>query len=143
MKKAILLLLTVTTLLSGFTILSSAQETGITPYYSNLNSATVSYTITETGLAAVNISYYGKPGITTQVKSEIYLQKKVMGLFWQKVNIGTTDNVWTDSSTDCNGNFFHSFQLSETGTYRAVVKVTFYGTGGTPDVISDKYEDKW
>ena len=143
MKKAIIMLLTVTTLLSCFTIFSSAEDAEITPRYSNVNSANVSFAITETGLAAVDVSYFGKPGITTQVKSEIYLQKKVLGLFWQKVNIGTTDNVWIDYSTNCDGGFFHSFQLSDTGTYRAVVEITFSGTGGTPDVISDKYQDNW
>ena len=145
MKKAILLLLTVASLMSCMTFFASANadDYGIQPFYSNVNSATLDFVITDSGLAGVSVIYTGIQGVTTSVRCEIYIQKKNLGLFWNKVDIGITDNVWVDTSNKFHDNFSHTHQLSSTGTYRAVFKVTFNGTGGSPDVVEDKIERKY
>lgn len=145
MKKAILLLLTVASLMSCMTFFASANadDYGIQPFYSNVNSANLTFVINDSGLAGVRVSYTGIQGVTTLVRCEIYLQKKNLGLFWNKVDIGTSNNVWVDESNDFLDNFSHTHQLSSTGTYRAVFKVTFNGNGGSPDVIDEKIERKY
>ena len=75
--------------------------------------------------------------------STVYIQKKFLGLFWTKVDIGTTDDEWVDSSTNVSGAFSHSVQLGSSGTYRAVFEIKMYGSGGATDTIEDKIEKKY
>lgn len=141
MKKIIACFLIIATLVSLVPISACAEEnTSISPRYSNVNSCALAFIITDSGLAQVKVSYDGKIAYITQVRSEIYLQKKVLGIFWKKVDIGVTDNVWVDTSTENAYAFSHVFQLQDTGTYRAVFEVTFSGTGGADDVVEDKIE---
>ena len=143
MKKVLVLLLTITTLISCMTIYSSAEDYEIQPYYENIVRASTNFSITSSGLACVSATYYGYPDIMTEIKCEIYLQKRFLGLFWTTVDIGVPDNVWVDYSTSTNGNFYHEFQLSDTGTYKAVFKLTFFGNTYVQDVVEDEIEDKY
>lgn len=140
-KKIIVCLLIMATMISIIPISVCADEsTGASPRYSNANSCSLVFIISDSGLAQVKVSYVGRIGYTTNVRSEIYLQKRVLGIFWKKVDIGVTDNVWVDASTEDAYAFSHVHQLQETGTYRAVFEVTFSGTGGADDVIEEKIE---
>ena len=59
-----------------------------------------------------------------------------MGIFWTRVNIGYTNNVWHDSTTSYIYSNYFEFQLTSTGTYRVTVTYTVSGTGGPADVIT-------
>lgn len=143
MKKVIVLLLTVATLVSCMTIYSSADDYEIQPYYINIASASTSFNITSSGLARAGVTYYGYDNEISYVKCEIYLEKRFLGLFWNRVDIGVTDDVWIDYSYTVDGSIFHEIQLSDTGTYRAVFNVTIYGKSGANDVIEEKMEYKY
>lgn len=121
----------------------AAEPPFASPYLNNGINATTNFTISSSGRATVQVEYSGIKGTTTKVTSTIYLQKKILGLFWTTVDIGTTNDQWVDSSTRYEGYFIHSFQLESTGTYRAVFKVVFSGSGGADDVIEDKIEKKY
>mgnify|MGYP005772369545 CR=1 FL=1 len=143
MKKVIVLLLTVATLVSCMTIYSSADDYEIEPFYNNVGRASTNFNITSSGLARMGVTYYGFDDAISYVKSEIYLEKKFLGLFWNRVDIGVTDDVWVDYSYTVDGSIFHEFQLSDTGTYRAVFKVTIYGKNGLNDVIEEEIDQKY
>ena len=100
----------------------------------------VSFAITNTGYSEVDISYTGRSGYFFRVEITTYLQKKILGLFWTKVDIGEPNNEWFDASFVLSDIFIHNYQLSSKGTYRAVVEVRFIGTGGPDDVLTHKLE---
>ena len=143
MKKVIVLLLTVATLVSCMAIYTSADDYEIEPYYTNVFRAGTSFNITPSGLSCVGVTYTGYADLLREAKCEIYLEKKFLGLFWNRVDIGVTDDVWVDYSNAITDNFYHEFQLSDTGTYRAVFKVTFYGNNGMNDVVEEEIDQKY
>ncbi len=144
MKKILAFVMTIITLWSfAGNAVFAAEPPSVSPYLNNGSYASPSFSITSSGKAIVGIDYVGISGTTTKVTSTIYLQKKILGLFWTTVDIGTANDQWVDSSTNYKGNFYHSFQLESTGTYRAVFKVVFSGSGGPDDVIEDKIEKKY
>lgn len=144
MKKIILFLLITSTLFSCIVISTSAETSPeISPYYANIANATLAYSILPSGLAMVGVTYTGYSEVFTQVRCEITLQKRFLGLFWFDVDIGMPDNTWVDYSTEPYGAFYHEYQLQDTGTYRAVFNVYFYGTTGVVDEISDNKVEEY
>lgn len=97
--------------------------------------------ITETGLAEASVDYIGNSTSFTSATVEIYIQKRTLGFIWTKVDNGEVDKTWVDRSTRQVDYFVHHLQLEETGTYRAVFKITFSGTGAEDDVITEKMQD--
>ena len=98
------------------------------------------FVIDASGRATVSVQYRGNASSFTNVTVETYIQKKSLGLFWTKVDNGQTDKTWVDSSSATSGSFTHTLNLDATGTYRAVFKITFSGTGAAADVIEDEIE---
>ena len=153
MKRIISALLVIITIITTFTLPIHASSipdysetiivTSIDPRLNNGNSCSKSFNITSSGFAGVTVNYQGISGVTTKVTSTVYIQKKFLGLFWTKVDIGTTDDEWVDSSTNVSGTFSHSVQLGSSGTYRAVFEIKMYGSGGATDTIEDKIEKKY
>lgn len=132
MKKLIAVILCFVTLFSLFV---PVYASGITTYSNNVNSTTTSFVITSTGKATVTSNYSGKPGLVTKATIETKIQKK-FGLIWITVDCGE----WTDTSTNTTYSVSHTLQLLKSGTYRANVKYTISGTGGSPDEITKKIE---
>ena len=144
MKKIISILLVAITLVGVIAFPSyAAKNTSIVPCFNNGDNCKYSFNISSSGLSEVSITYAGMSGVMKKVTVTTYIQKKTLGLFWTKVDIGTTDKQWVDEATNVSGRFVHQFQLKSTGTYRAVFKIVFSGTGGSDDVIEDKIEKKY
>lgn len=99
-----------------------------------------SFRIDSSGKATITVRYEGNASSFTNVTVETYIQKKSLGLFWTKVDNGQADKTWVDSSSATSGSFTHTLNLDATGTYRAVFKITFSGTGAAADVIEDEIE---
>lgn len=127
----ILLLCTVFMTFGGYCKKASAAIT-----YNNTASATMVSDIYSNGKLHVDLSVLGIQGITTQIEADLYVEKRVLGIFWKRVNIGYPNNVWHDSTTSYNFTNYFEFQLSSTGTYRVTVTYTVTGKGGSPDVIT-------
>lgn len=104
-------------------------------------SAITLFGITSTGMAEVSVDYQGNRTTYTSVTVETYIQKRTLGFIWTKVDNGEENKTWVDTSTEEIGDFVHHLQLDNTGTYRAVFKITFSGTGAADDVIEDTIED--
>ena len=98
------------------------------------------FSITPSGLAELSVDYKGNTTSFTSVTIETYIQKRTLGFIWIKVDNGETNNTWVDVSTERIDYIIHDLQLSDTGTYRAVFKITFSGTGAADDVLEDTIE---
>ena len=139
MKRRILSLVLLVAIL-GTTFLTVTAEAGIMPRYNNTASTTSSFTISNSGKASVVASYYAYPDYFTSATVTTYIQKRTLGLFWSKVDIGLPNNEWIDTSTHYTGTFGHEIYLDSTGTYRAIITYEVRGTGGATDVIDYEQE---
>ena len=148
MKKITAIILLLTTIITCMFVPVGAEGTGnftsvtgtITPRWSNGDACDYNFYILTDGTAKVTVDYVGTSGAFTNVTVTTYIQKRFLGIFWTTVDIGQPDNKWIDTSTSIDGRFVHTVSLSNTGTYRAVIKIVFSGTGGADDVIEDKIE---
>lgn len=137
MKKILSCLLCTLMLFSYVTVPATAANDGIMPCYNNVISTRTQFNISDSGVARVTVSYEGVPGVTTGATITTKIQKRSLGLIWTKVDIGTTNNEWVDSTRVESYSTFHSVTLPDTGTYRVVVEYEITGTGGATDVIED------
>lgn len=107
----------------------------VTPYFNNTLSARTTINISSTGKLSVVNAYHGFQNVTTRAIITTYVEKKVLGLFWTRVDIGTNDDQWVDTVNNYYYTGEHSLQLSSKGTYRVTVIFTIYGSGGAADEI--------
>lgn len=106
----------------------------------NYSITSTTFTISSGGKATVSVGYTGYKGITTHAKITTYVERKSLGLFWTRVDIGTSNNEWIDNPKEYQFSTSHSVVLSKTGQYRTVVIYTIYGFGGAADVVSRTIE---
>lgn len=101
----------------------AATPTVIEPRYTNVQTATVSLSISDSGLATAKVTVFGKAALA-ETDVVMYLEKQT-GSAWTRVDIGTPGDVWEYSTT--NKTFVKSYthQLSSSGHYRAVAEFTF------------------
>jgi hypothetical protein len=121
-------------LMSSVCALTSAADYSIC--YNNTASADTSANVSGTGLLTISNRFTGFPSITTHAVITTYVEKRFLGLFWIRVDIGQTDNEWVDIIYDYTYVGGHTFQLTSTGTYRVTAVFNIYGSGGPPDVIT-------
>ena len=119
---------------TAFAIRAHATEV-VTPYYNNTLSARTTISISSTGELSVVNAYHGFQGVTTRAVITTYVEKKFLGLFWTRVDIGTADDQWVDTINNYYYTGGHSLQLRSKGTYRVTVTFTIYGSGGAADEI--------
>lgn len=105
------------------------------PLFNNVASVSNPVTISDSGKLTVTNQYYGFEGTTTKAVITTYIEKKTLGLFWTRIDIGQTDNQWVDTLYGYKNSVAHSFQLDSTGTYRVVTTFVIYGTDGSSDEI--------
>lgn len=129
------LLLVFTCIFTAVSIPASAATPDIMPCLNNALSAQSSVSISSTGVLTIKNKLQGIPGVTTKTVITTYVEKKVLGLFWKRVDIGQTNNQWVDTIYNDSYTSSHSVQLSSKGTYRITVKYEISGTGGAVDKI--------
>lgn len=133
-KTTISVVLVLLTILSAASFSVSADDYGVMPCFNNVFEINTDFSISQSGLVAIYVSYEGYEGITTGAKIEIKLQRKTWGLFWSDVDTWTRI-PGTVSFIDC-----VTHQLTKTGTYRAVVRYEIRGTAGESDVHTFEHE---
>lgn len=124
------------TLIMGVIVPLRKAEAATT--YNNTFSSSLNCTINSSGLLQASLSVTGYKNKTTHISVELYVEKKVLGIFWKKVDIGCTNNIWTDSTSNYYYSHVFSHSLTATGTYRVTVTYTVSGSGGTDDVIQHR-----
>ena len=127
--KVLALLLICTSVFSYFTLSVSAADDGIMPLHYNIDIVEMTASVSSSGLLSIDYHYLGTEGITAKVKITTYLEKKILGLFWSRVDIGKVDDEWVDIIYDLEYDFTRTYQLSSTGTYRG--NVTFIVTNSS------------
>lgn len=125
-------------MLFAMSIPTIAAENGIMPRYNNTSSTEAVFVIYDDGEAIVSFTCFGYEGITTKIVVEAKIQKKFLW-WWNDVDGAS----WTDESTKVYCDAEHSFQLTKSGTYRAVITYNVYGSGGEADVITAEIEKKY
>lgn len=114
---------------------AATPQDEIMPLYNNVSNATANLGISDSGKMTINYSYVGSSGITTKAVITTYIEKKILGLFWSRVDIGTTNDEWVDTINNYKYTGSRTYQLSSSGTYRVTIKFKIYGTGGSADEI--------
>lgn len=145
-KKFIAWLLTCVAVIPMFTFFclsAQAAEEEITPYYNNVITADSAVTVSENGLMLISNKYTGIQGITTTAVITTYIEKKVLGLFWSRVDIGNPDKQWVNIINYYQYVGNHTFQLPSTGTYRVTVTYRITGSGGSADEIKKEITCKY
>jgi hypothetical protein len=117
---------------------SAATPEEIMPLYNNVSNATANLGITDSGKLTINYRYVGSSQVTTKAVITTYIEKKVLGLFWSRVDIGTTDDQWVDTIYDYRYTGSRTYQLPSSGTYRVTVNFKIYGNGGAADNIENQ-----
>lgn len=131
MKKILICLLCMLMLFSYVTIPAAAANDDTMPRYNNVIETITNFSISDSGVATVTVSYDGITGVTTGATITTKIQKRTLGFIWTKVD------EWVDSARLVSYSTFHSVTLPDTGTYRVVVEYEITGTGGAIDVIED------
>ncbi len=109
----------------------------VQPCYDNLNSVTTSFSVID-GRGYIAVTYYAYTDTFTYAKLYVKLQKQILGLFWQTVDISDPNDQWTGVCYEAQGGTFDpSFYVGGPGTYRVILKLEVYGTDGTVDVVND------
>lgn len=125
-------------MLFAMAIPSFATENEISPYYNNTDTTEAVFVIDENGKASVSFTCFGYDGITTNIVVETKIQKKFLW-WWNDVDGAS----WTDESTEVYCTNTHSIQLTNSGTYKAVITFSVYGTGGEADIFTREIEDSY
>ena len=135
--------ITISTLSLILTLFKPVFADEIMPRYNNTLTTNDSFAISNNGLATITYKYIGIPDVTTKAVITSYLEKKTLGLFWRRVDIGTTDDEWVDTINKASYSGSRTHQLSSTGKYRATIVYTIYGSGGSADEITKQYESTY
>lgn len=134
MKKFIIVLITIAMLINAVTLPTFAEDATPSLCLNAVNHIIHEFYIDSNGFAEVLAEYYGYPSYFVSATITIKIQKRFLGVFWQTVDIGQPDNVWTYTSTEYASTCVRSTQLTDKGTYRAVFTYEFVGTNGNDEL---------
>ena len=133
LRKSLLAILVFSLLVGVF-----SQKSIAALMYNNTYSTATSAGVASDGTMTIYMAYDGIQGVTYRGEITTYIEKRFLGLFWTRVNIGQPNNQWTDTVYNYRYSGTHSHQLTSSGTYRATVTYKIYGTGGDPDEITSQ-----
>lgn len=139
MKKLTAFFLALTLLATPALSVSAAEAELISPYYINTSQASISFGITEDGSASWTIICSGK-STATAIDSVSYLERKI-GNTWVRVDLGTTNDEYIYNVSTKYLVKTHNATVSVSGTYRAVVEFTVYGTSEDETITLYKLYD--
>ena len=137
-KKMIAVCVMFIMLLLTFSFVGYADEA--TPFYNNVSTTNSSVTISNSGVLTIVNKYSGSSSVTTKAVITTYVEKKVLGIFWSRVDIGQTNDEWVDTIYNHTYSGSHSVQLSSASTYRVNVEYVIYGLGGSADTITKEIQ---
>lgn len=136
MKKLISLALILILLFALTVPAFGAQNETASPYLLNTQLATVTISISDSGLASISVTCVGKSNVT-RISTITYLERKV-GSNWVRVDIDAANDQWTYNTTSTRMVKHYSQQLSLTGEYRVVAECTVVSPNGTEVLDLDK-----
>lgn len=133
-KRRIVIILLVVCMAMLGSVPTGADEPA--PYLNNTATMDMVFTITDSGKACVSYDLLAYQEYFLSATIVTYIEKRVLGLFWTRVDIGMPDNQWSDFTSLWHYTKGHTVQLSSKGTYRATVTFIVRGTGGPNDEVT-------
>ena len=112
-----------------------ASEAGPTPRLSHTSDGSFAFAATANGGYA-DVTYHGYDSFV-RADLTVKVEKRFLFVFWNEIG------EWSSSSTEMDGDFFHTFTLNGGGTYRASFTLKITGNDGTVDTITDVIEDSY
>ena len=106
-----------------------AQKEVASPYLLNTQRASVSISISDSGLLSTTVTVIGKSNVTS-ISTVTHVERKV-GSNWVRVDINATNDQWTYNTTSTRMVQHYSQQLTLTGEYRVVAECTVVSPNGT------------
>ena len=139
LKKSIALLLACISLFAlwGNVLSVNVRAAEIAPYYDIVTTANCTASAPSGKLTAA-ATYSGSTNKVSKVVITMYVEKKTAGLFWSKIDLGTTNNQWVDTLYKAAASCSHSVQLPSKGTYRVTAVFTVYGKDGSSEEITKR-----
>ena len=125
MKKFISVLLMACLVLAMAAPTWAAGSETVQPRYVNTSHASITMSISSSGLATVDLLCTGLSSVT-HIDAVVYLERQV-GSSWVRVDNGTSHDTWTVTSANRFMMQSITHQLTVKGTYRAKVTYTVYG----------------
>lgn len=122
------------TLIVALTATISVYASNVSVFTNNTADTKVSLGISS-GTATANVKCNALKSNFKSAKIDTKIQKKV-GIIWVTVDNGS----WTETTKSTKFAKAYSVKLSSKGTYRAHVKFTVSGTGGSDDEITKNVE---
>ena len=116
-------------------IIVPMKKAGAATTYNNTISASTQSSVSSNGKLKTIMQVIGIKDRTTRIEVELYVEKRILGIFWSRVDIDLPNNVWTDFVNASQYSNTFTTQLNSTGTYRVKGQFTVYGSGGAADVI--------
>ena len=120
--------------MSTFSAFAAAQM--VEPYFNNTMDASNTVSISSSGKLTIKNNFLAYDNYFSKAIITTYVEKKVLGLFWSRVDIGQTNDKWIDVIYENVYTGFHYFQLSDKGTYKVTTEFVVYGSGGPADTIT-------
>ncbi len=125
-------------LLSSFSFAAYAEE--ITPRFNNVIAIENYASISSNGMLSITNSFNASASVFTKAVITTYVEKRTLGIFWTRVDIGQTNDEWVDTVYKNVYTGSHTHQLEKTGTYRITSEFVVYGTGGAADNVSKELQ---
>ncbi len=142
-KKIITVILSILMLWCGCaTVYASDADAGVAPCLDYAYDASMTFGVIAPGVADFFVSYNGNPNTFMVAQLTVTFEKKVLGLFWRTVDIGTENNEWIGYNADLQGEFFDYVTLDGEGTYRANFKLEIMGADSS-DVIEESLQYRY
>lgn len=133
-KKVVCIAVAFVMAISTFSAFAAAQM--VEPYFNNTMDASNTVSISSSGKLTIKNNFLAYDNYFSKAIITTYVEKRVLGLFWSRVDIGQNNNKWIDVIYECLYTGFHYFQLSDKGTYRVTTEFVVYGSGGPADTIT-------
>lgn len=74
----------------------------------------------------------------TSAEIHTYVERRVLGILWVKVDNGQPNKTWVDTSTAKVYSKNYTLTLTQTGTYRVTAEYTFYGSSGSESITMQR-----
>ena len=113
---------------------ANANE-GIMPCLSHMEDAAFSFAATKDG-GYIDVTYSGYDSFV-RADITIKIERRYLWVIWTEVD------TWSASSTEVDGEFVHTFELTGSATYRATFTLLITGNDGTVDTIERVIESKY
>ena len=104
-----------------------ASAESVSPRLSHMSNGAFSFSATANG-GYIDVTYDCYDSFV-RADLTVKIEKRYLLFFWSDVD------TWSASSTEIEGHFFHTFNLTGSGTYRATFTLLITGDDGTVDTI--------